>query len=113
MAALPAQNGTNSTTTPSSLHSFGATNCPQTVPCPDSGVRMPSSSDMADSANICVSQNLFLKDNGDGFFEKSSGLDSNDCLTTNAAALSGKAVPQCCIAKLSDSHCVFRCELLR
>jgi hypothetical protein len=92
-----------------SLHrSFASTNCPQQTPCP--GDASSSVSDLASVANECVTQGFNIRDGGT-FFDDTSTLDADSCLTLATTAQTAKINPRCCIRQLQDSSCILHCDL--
>lgn len=117
MAALGGQNVPPAPDT-STARNFGGLNCPQRVPCPDSWTpgNVPKSSDLADNANNCLVQYFGLTSNGQGFFDRDLGTDSDNCLRNIPGSVKqvgkGNVTPHCCVARLTDNSCSFSCNLL-
>jgi hypothetical protein len=93
--------------------SFGTTTCRQKVPCPQ-GTAYFSASDYAAGGNACMVEGFGMGTQS-GYFDESSGLDGNGCLTVRSELLVKKdsklIMPHCCVTTLPDNSCAFHCDL--
>ncbi len=108
--AQPALAQTNS----SGPHSFGTITCPQRVPCPEDNNTIPTSTLVA-ATNACITQYSGYT-SPSGFFDEIAGLDSSSCLTslpnTIPKGMGAQLIPHCCIVKLQENICSFRCDMM-
>lgn len=87
---------------------FASVTCPQQFPCP--GDTQLSSSDISSIANSCVTLGFNAKNNVT-YFDDTSSLDANNCLSLSTSIQTSKIQPRCCVRQLQDNSCVLHCDL--
>ena len=96
-----------------SQQKFGSINCPQKMPCPDSGEYI-SASGLAKNSNACLAGLGVHRDSS--FFDESAGLDSSQCMSINSDLIRSKTsktlLPKCCVMQLPDRSCIMHCDML-
>lgn len=93
-------------------HSFGSVNCPQHVDCSAGSANVTQ---LAGYANMCITQ-YFGYGSETGFFEESSGVGTDGCLTAKPNAIpkgiGSQLAPHCCIVQAQENSCILRCSLI-
>jgi hypothetical protein len=115
LIALPASAQNN----PGAVRSYGSVTCRQSFSCQVTSDIMTA---IYPLANSCVNQ-YFGYPIGDGFFDESAGLDSNNCLVAKPNVLpkgiGSQLSPLCCVAPMQGSSgnsandaCQIHCSLM-
>jgi hypothetical protein len=109
-----AQENTATPTGDSIGHVFGSTTCSQRFSCSNASMSAAAPA-LATMASACIRQ-FYGYGNTPQFFDNTSGLDGNNCLTPLPNIIPNSAghslAAHCCVTTLNGDVCAFNCGLM-